>query len=120
MTLIAAILAALETHFAGYVQAILIGIPGMLVNGIMLIADDEAGILANAVNSLLSQLKSGMPFDQALTATYNDFYNAEMTEGKKIAMAFLESLAKVVNGLTGAGGAGTTLASKTVGNDTVR
>jgi hypothetical protein len=70
---------------------------------------DQATILAAAAEELASKVEAniaagqsiGDAWDSGLTATYNDFYNAELAEGQKIALSFLNVLASVAESAAG-------------------
>ncbi len=99
MNILAAILSALQAHFGFALQNIIVEIPAFFIQGVLTLLDDEKTILGNAVSALLADLKAGKNYEVALTDCYNVFYNGEVTEGNKIAMAFLEKLSQIVSAL---------------------
>ena len=109
MNIIAAIIAAIRTHFAASLATILAQIPALLVQGVLTLLSDEREILVKAIDKLLVDLKTipagATPeatlnaVEHALSDAFNVFYSGEVTEGNHIAMAFLETLSKIVSGL---------------------
>ena len=69
---------------------------GFFSTSLLTLAEDELAILGDAIEALYKSKQAGRTWEEALTDAYNEFYNEEVAEGSKIAMAFLEAVSKIL------------------------
>lgn len=100
MGILTAVLSAFQTHFGSLVQAILIAVPAFIVQGLVMLGEDEAKIFLDALNAMLADIKAGKTWSAALADAMTVFYNEEHGEGQKLGLAALEFFAQQVGSLT--------------------
>ncbi len=91
------VVSTLESSLAKTGSSVVGSVLAFFSGSLVQLAEDELVILGDAINILVTDLKAGKDWETALTDCYNTFYNEEITEAKKIAMAVLEAVGKVVN-----------------------